>query len=707
MKGRVALASAVLAGLALRLLSLPRVLSIAYVDFQGDGWYHLRRLDWLLANFPRSLTFDPYAGQFVPLPPLFDLLVAAVVSLGGFPEAGSRRAEVMAALAPAVMGALVALPAYGHARLLFDRKSALWAAFLAVLLPGPFLIRSLAGVTDHHVAEVLFSSLTLFLVTRACLRTEIWTPACAGLALGSFYLCWSGAPFLAAGLLGWGVLEYTRGFLLGRGVSELSRALGPAAAIALLLVWQFQPTSLLRYSTHTTSLGLLIALVVAAEACRWSARRFGRQRAAGIALWAAVLACATALALFHPQVQGSIGEARSVLLGEGAESVGETRPLLRIAGDPSFRPVVELFGTSFVGLLFAPVLGWWSWRRQRPELSLPVIWSAITLLATLGRNRFGYYLVPCLALLLAWPCARLLDAAWRGRVMLRPLAAVALLAVVVPSGAAAWNCTLVSEGVPVAWHQALAWLRKASSEPFSDPAYYLARYDEPRRPEHRVLAWWDYGYWIVRIARRVPVANPTQAGADAAGRMLTATDETETRSQLADFRVRYAIVNDEIVFRIGSPGLIGKFATMTGWGGRRTSDYVEVFYERDASGELRPLWVFHPAYYRSLAVHLYLFGGRATQSQESWVISYKGSRDSSGRNVKEVVDARRFERAEDALAHSAALAGVPHAVVGRDPTRPCLPLPRRAGFRLAYETNDADRSPFGRPSVRIFALDPP
>jgi dolichyl-diphosphooligosaccharide--protein glycosyltransferase len=681
------------------------VLSVAYVDFQGDGWYHLRRLDWLLANFPHSLTFDPYVGQFVPLPPLFDLLVAAIVTLAGFPEAGSRTAEVMAALAPAVMGALVAVPAFGQARLLFDEKAATWAAFLAVLLPGPFLIRSLAGVTDHHVAEVLFSSLTLFVVTRAFLRDDRWTPVAAGLSLGAYFLCWSGAPFFVSGLLAWGILEYTRAFLLGRGVPAISRALGPAAAIALALVLLFQPKSLLRYSTHVTALGLLLVVVIAAEACRRAALALRSEHRAGLVLWAAALLVAAAATQLHPRLQAAVAEARGVFFGAGAASVGETRPLLRMAGEPSLRPVFELFGTSFLGLLFVPVLAWRSLRLARPELSLVVVWSSITLLATLGRNRFGYYLVPCLALLLAWPCARLLEAAWRAKPALQAAAAAALMAILLPSAAAAWNSTLVNEGIPVAWHQALAWLRKASPEPFSDPSYYLARYPEPRLPEHRVLAWWDYGYWIVRIARRVPVANPTQASADSAGRMLTALDESETKDELAIFKVRYVVVNDEIVFRLGSPDLIGKFATMTEWGGRRIGDYVEAFFERDAAGGLQPVWVFHPAYYQSLAVHLYLFGGQPAAAAETWVLSYKIGPDRAGRLVKEITEARRFERLEEALAHSASLGKTPHAVVGRDPTRPCVPLGRRAGFRLAYETNDAERGPFGRPSVRIFERD--
>ena len=30
---------------------------------------------------------------------------------------------------------------------------------------------------------------------------------------------------------------------------------------------------------------------------------------------------------------------------------------------------------------------------------------------------------------------------------------------------------------------------------------------------YSVMAWWDYGYWIVDVARRIPVTNPTQANA--------------------------------------------------------------------------------------------------------------------------------------------------------------------------------------------------
>ena len=52
-----------------------------------------------------------------------------------------------------------------------------------------------------------------------------------------------------------------------------------------------------------------------------------------------------------------------------------------------------MFGPPFfVGI---PALGWLGWqaaRTARPGLVLLVVWSALMYLATLGQNRFGYYL---------------------------------------------------------------------------------------------------------------------------------------------------------------------------------------------------------------------------------------------------------------------------------------------------------------------------
>jgi len=50
----------------------------------------------------------------------------------------------------------------------------------------------------------------------------------------------------------------------------------------------------------------------------------------------------------------------------------------------------------------------------------------------------------------------------------------------------------------------------------------------------------------MRLGRRVPVANPTQAGAETAGRFFTAIDEAEAVRILDETGARYVIAHGEV-----------------------------------------------------------------------------------------------------------------------------------------------------------------
>jgi dolichyl-phosphooligosaccharide-protein glycotransferase len=113
---------------------------------------------------------------------------------------------------PAVLGTLTLIPVYFIGRELFNRWAGLIAAALVAILPSELMHRSLLGFTDHHVAEVLFSTtsvLFLILAVRRAREREIsfhhlltrdW-PAIrrpliyallAGLFLGFYLLTWQG-----------------------------------------------------------------------------------------------------------------------------------------------------------------------------------------------------------------------------------------------------------------------------------------------------------------------------------------------------------------------------------------------------------------------------------------------------------------------------------------------------------------------------------
>ncbi|MHC1579271.1 MAG: STT3 domain-containing protein, partial [Candidatus Alkanophagales archaeon] len=140
-----------------------------FVRFGGnDPWYNMRLVESTLEHFPHRIIFDAFTfyphGTYVPFAPLFDWLLSLIIWLLGlgnpYVTLGQRGIETIAAFYPAVLGALTVIPVYFIAREAFgSRLAGVLSAFLAAVLPGQFLTRSLLGFTDHHVMETLFSTI--------------------------------------------------------------------------------------------------------------------------------------------------------------------------------------------------------------------------------------------------------------------------------------------------------------------------------------------------------------------------------------------------------------------------------------------------------------------------------------------------------------------------------------------------------------------
>ena len=63
------------------------------------------------------------------------------------------------------------------------------------------------------------------------------------------------------------------------------------------------------------------------------------------------------------------------------------------------------------------------------------------------------------------------------------------------------------------WMQALTWMQANTPEPLGDPnAYYKLYNTDYKYPAsaYGVTTWWDYGYWVSVIAKRLPSVNPSQ-----------------------------------------------------------------------------------------------------------------------------------------------------------------------------------------------------
>ena len=716
------------------------VLGGAAVNYQdSDAWYHMRLIENLARHFPYRAGVDPYLGADAPVvavPLLFDLAVGGLAWVIGLGAPSTRTVELVGALVPPILGALTVVPVFLIGERVFDRRTGLLAAGLLAIMPGQFLARSVLGFTDHHVAEAFLTALTVL----ACLsalgaetpRRRLVGAALTGVALSTYLMAWSGGALLVFVLCAWGATQYVLDDVHGVRDDRVLPVLLPALAIALVVLLGLQDRSLWRFAIQVTSVVAGLVFVAAMAAGRRGLRALSAPRGA-------LLACAVVIAvggmlLFTVVARDLTARILTDLErfrpGRTGFTVSEVRPLLLMTGSLSFAVPVGLFGPAFyVGL---PALGWLAWRAARtarPALVLVVVWSALMYVATLGQNRFGYYLNLDLALLTGWACGAALAWGWappaaaRSRAvarrsrdragalpehggLLRRIAAVAAVVglVFVPSALVARPMAATNLGLSDGYRASLEWLRRNTPEPFPDPDYYYARYrpGQTLAPSYTVMSWWDYGYEIVRLGRRVPIANPTQAGADVAARFFTATDEAEAAAILDEHRARYVVAHGEVPI-LPRGGLVqGKFETLAAWAGKDINRYWETFLTKDAKGALGPLVLFHPEYYRTLAVRLYVYGGAAEIPHDTtYVVAYAERRLPDGTQGKEALESRRFKTYEGAVAYLDRVGRTGRTIVGLDPQQTPVPLEPLTRFRLLHE------SPGAPPAVRIFEYSGP
>jgi dolichyl-diphosphooligosaccharide--protein glycosyltransferase len=655
----------------------------------------MRLVDNLLHHFPFRITYDPYAkypgGQDVGVAPLFDLLVAATALIlgGGRPSEGL--AEAVAAFVPPILGSLTVFVAYGLGRALFSERAGLFAAALAAVAPGQFFVRSSLGFVDHHVAEVLFSSCALLFLVRA-----LESPAgdwrstlLAGLFLGAYLLSWGSGSFMVCALtLGaWAylVLAVIRGRAIGRPAAMFAAAMALAALLVAPLLGTFAFARL-----H------LIALVggigsVALLAAAAAARGPHRTRRGWFGPLAVLLLVVGALAFdrLTPSLSAEVRGRVQGLRGFTDFPVGEARPLLYSSWP---LPLLAEAGTAaYLGIVTAPVVAWSLFRTASPGRALLLAAFALPLAATFGRVRFAYYLAVPAAVLAGFACDRVLARAGRWR----EAAFLVLIGLVfVPNVQIARLQSAATPGPSDDWHEALTWMRSNTPEPFGDPGFYFARYTDfadRRHPSaYGVTSWWDSGYWIARIARRPPSANPTQFGAQEVAAFFLAEDETSGAALLDRLRSRYVVVDSEFPVRLKADGGLrtGFLGAAVQVAGRESGHYYEYVLRRRVSGEMEPLVVYYPLYYRTMATRLYALGGRGLQPRGTTYLAVLGDEDTPAGSRRILERLTRFDTYEEALSHAALDARA--RIVGLDPLESCVPLEPLRTLTLVHSSPTPD-----------------
>jgi dolichyl-diphosphooligosaccharide--protein glycosyltransferase len=636
------------------------VFQAGFINFQEtDAWFHVRVMEHLVRHFPFRLHVDPYGsildGQRVDTGPFFDW-IPALLALP-WPD----ELQAIAAWYPAILGVFIILAVFYLARALFDETTAALAALVAAVLPGHFLAVSSLGFTDHHVMESLLSLLVLYFLVQ---RRHI----AAGLTLAAYLLTFVGGAFLVAIVIAWAAY----GFLRYPQDDDYAPNLPIVFAIPLLCAAPFHQILWMEYTLAALAGG--IALTAGATLCR----RFPYPRA----IWLTAIAAA-AITVFVAlpqslQILRYLAPSRS----GAAAGVGELQSMWFIKGYFSLEwPWLEFGGVLILAMAGIPVLLEIATRNRRPELALFTLWSLSVFLMAMMQVRMAYYFAPAAAIVTAY----LLVRAWTTVTLKqRPLVALAALALVfAPNG---WRLIIGAPASPVAvpspWRDALDWLRTHSPEPFGDPNAYYATNIDPQSAKYGVLSWWDYGYWITAIGRRVPLTNPTQKNASVAASFFLAQSEPEALKVMEQWRQRYVIMDDRLAAAI-FPVLFNFHPSA------RRADYLVEGYERQPDGKLELRRFYREAYYQTMAARLGRGGASAAGTGPSSVVLLSAP----GAVYKQIA---HFTNIQDAQRIQQRCAREGCVLVGDKPDQPIFPIDPLATLKQVYPTTR------GPASVSIF-----
>ena len=522
----------------------------------GDPYYHVLRAQRLAEGVPHAAWQDPGLehplGAAIPWPPLLDEVLARIGSAlaGGGPP--SHAVNVVAAIAPVVLGvATVAATAWLAARL-WGRAVAPGAALLVALAPV-HVCASVVGRPDHHVVEVLLACLALAAWLDAW-RSAAGTAASraatlvAGLAVTAAFWVWPGSALDLALLASIAATAYI--VLPGsdeapaRMTAALAGASGTAAVALAVTIAVFGAPGAIGVVRLTGVSGFHVLLCAGFAAFAFilaSARRPVDVGARALVTIGAAVAAASAILAPSPAARAEVARA---LLAVGPRNpwyaaISEFHPILFSGASPLTKELWSALGW-FGALPAFAILGvrelrdrWRALDRDRAAIVTLAAWAGVTAVLALARVRFAPYAAPPLAIL-----------AWLGiaRRMRSPTGhASGIWGVAYPALAVAASCA----GLLGFWrtYQSSAGNRAAPV------LTWLSEQRDPVAARRGVLADWALGHHVQFFAHRPVVASPfgTELGGrgfeDAAAFFITA-DPTRAEALLDRRLVGYVLASD-------------------------------------------------------------------------------------------------------------------------------------------------------------------
>jgi dolichyl-diphosphooligosaccharide--protein glycosyltransferase len=513
-----------------------------------DSVYHMRLVENLIANFPNRLTFDAFTqypnGSLLSWGSFYDLIIGSLALIFGV-----NNLNVIGALIPAIMGALVVIPVYFIGKELLNKKSGLISAFIIAILPGAFLQRSTLGFTDHHVAEVLFSTFFIMFFMIAINRatnisvkefvsnplfyirkTSLKYALLSGIFLGFYILTWTTGLIFAGIIAAYIILQIIINYYTNKSNTTLLLITYISYVVAALMVLPYVDLRNgfgVTYYSPTHIISLLSVPLICSCLCYMSIKcnekKYNIFKFLGVCIALLIFVVIIVKLLFPLLFINTFGSLDIVF---GAKSGGGLT--IAEAAPTNFGMVSSMFGVNFTYSIIAIlILIYYMIVEKKEKVLIILIWSILFLLMLFAQNRFAYYFAVNIAILSGFMFGYALDHigkwkdikninAWN----ISTFIFVILIVGFYPTDNYTIASQTASQGVKnggfYEWNSAMTWMRNNTPDTGLD---YYGTYERPEvgmynYPEkaYGVMSWWDYGHVITYWAHRIPNANPFQAG---------------------------------------------------------------------------------------------------------------------------------------------------------------------------------------------------
>lgn len=537
-----------------------------------DAYAHMRMADWCYDNFPSVMKYDAYLtypdGAVIGARPMLSFIIAAIAKGTGL------TVDVVGAWLPPILFILMLIPIFIICYLLFNKWIGIIGCFLVTIMPGELIGRTQLGMADHDALELFLMMLVLMFFILAIKKNWLYSIG-AGISLGLYNLNWIGAPTFTLILLIYLIIQSVIYHFRKQANNKLY--LTALITFGLGFVGYITPVGMRQFLlTYTILYIVAMMLPIIIILLTKGLQRF-KPYYYPISLVGLVILVLGSIYVYKPilikwMIDSFVGAFVPQSSGLGM-TISEMMPLLYYRGVFSFDTAWAYYGMCAITGLIG--LGWLYYKHwNKPESLLFAIWATFTLILTILQRRYGYYAAVSLGILtgyIIWTVYSKVSIKrlsrqqrkrgsssirYEGAIISGLIILFVIVAPVFLGGKATASVTPYK--LPNSWSEGLHWLDNNTPKlletngqiPKGTSREGLVPINSAYKEidGYGIVSWWDYGYWIIREAKRPAIVHPgggwllwTSAF------LLCKENDTYLQEYVERFKPRYIIIDYQMV----------------------------------------------------------------------------------------------------------------------------------------------------------------